>query len=93
VAGSCANELRIPTGRRHFRLERKHIHSTGELKLAMKLLLGQRADADQVRRSFFCAGDKEPSDKFVPVNEETIDWAYHLFDRMVIQPSWHIHFR
>ena len=93
MAGSCATELRIPTGRRHFRLERKLINSTDELKLAMKLLLGQRADTDQVRRSFFCSGDRESADKFVPVNEESIDWAYHVFDRMVFQPSWHIHFR
>ena len=93
MAGSSAHEHRVPMGHRNFYLERKLIYSTDELKLAMKLLLGQRADSDRVRRSFFCAGDREPTDKFVPVNEDTIDWAYHVLDRMVFQPSWQIHFR
>ena len=93
MAGSSADEHRISKCQRTFYLERKLIYSTEELKLAMKLLLGQRAESDRVRRSFFCGGDKDPDDKFVPVNEDTIDWAYHVLDRMVFQPSWQIHFR
>ena len=73
-------------------LQRKMIYSTGEVKLAMKLLLGLRNEAEQVRRSFF-SKDEGDGDKFVPVNEATIEWAYHVLDRMVFEPSWRIHIR
>ena len=74
-------------------LERKLIYSTNEVKLAMKLLLGQRANAEQVRRTFFTSHEDDESAKFVPVNAATLDWAYHVMDRMAFEPSWHINFR
>lgn len=71
-------------------LQRKMIYSTSEVKLAMKLLLGEKNDAKQVRRGFFSKEDGEGGDKFVPVNAATIAWAYHVFDRMSFEPSWRI---
>ena len=74
-------------------LERKLIYSTNEVKLAMKLLLGRRANAEQVRRSFFSEREDEADEKFVPVNDQTLEWAYHVMDRMAFEPSWKINFR
>jgi hypothetical protein len=74
-------------------LQRKLIYSTNEVKLAMKLLLGHRANAEQVRRSFFSGHDDDDDQKFVPVNDATLDWAYHVMDRMAFEPSWNINFR
>ena len=71
----------------------KLIYSTEDLKLAMKLLLGQRARSARARRNFFSTGDSEADDKFVPVNKDTINWAYHVLDRMVFEPSWRVRFR
>lgn len=71
-------------------LQRKLIYSTSEVKLAMKLLLGEKNEAERVRRGFFTREDGDGGDKFVPVNAETISWAYHVFDRMVFEPSWRI---
>jgi len=71
-------------------LQRKMIYSTSEVKLAMKLLLGEKNEANQVRRGFFSKEDGEGGDKFVPVNAATIAWAYHVFDRMSFEPSWRI---
>jgi len=71
-------------------LQRKMIYSTSEVKLAMKLLLGEKNEAKQVRRGFFSKEDGEGGDKFVPVNAATIAWAYHVFDRMSFEPSWRI---
>ncbi len=88
-----ANEQRVRKSHRHFYLERKLIYSTEELKLAMKLLLEKRARSPRVRRTFFSGVESVPDDKFVAVNKDTIDWAYHVLDRMVFQPSWQIHFR
>jgi hypothetical protein len=93
VVSSSANEQRVHKSHRHFYLERKLIYSTEELKLAMKLLLGQRAHSPRVRRTFFSGVESVPDDKFVAVNKDTIDWAYHVLDRMVFQPSWQIRFR
>ncbi|MEM7171282.1 MAG: hypothetical protein AAF530_14000 [Pseudomonadota bacterium] len=73
-------------------LERKLIYSTDEVKLAMKLLLGHRAEAETVRRNFFSGEDKKKhTNKFIPVNEDTLDWAYHVCDRMAFEPNWRIH--
>ena len=93
MASSSANEHRASKSHRFFYLERKLIYSTEELKLAMKLLLGKRAHSARVRRTFFSAGDSETDDKFVPVNKDTLDWAYHVLDRMVFEPSWRVRFR
>jgi hypothetical protein len=93
VASSSASEHCASKSHRYFYLERKLIYSTEELKLAMKLLLGQRARSARVRRNFFSTGDSEAGDKFVPVNKDTINWAYHVLDRMVFEPSWRVRFR
>ena len=69
------------------------IYSTDEVKLAMKLILGDHAEAPQVRRSFFSSGEGNCEGKFTPVNAETVDWAYHVFDRMIFQSHWQILFR
>ncbi len=74
-------------------MQRKLIYSTDEVKLAMKLILGERADATQVRRSFFSSGQGTYDAKFIPVNAETVEWAHHVFDRMVFHPHWKILFR
>ena len=75
-------------------LEKKLIYSTNEVKLAMKLLLGSRNNAEKIRRSFFANGEDEATaEKFIPVNDDTLDWAFHVFDRMVFEPSWRINFR
>lgn len=75
-------------------MEKKLIYSTDEVKLAMKLLLGSRNNAERVRRSFFAKNEDEAScEKFIPVNNHTLDWAFHVFDRMAFEPSWRINFR
>ena len=71
-------------------LERKMIYSTDEVRLAMKLILGERVEAPQVRRSFFAPSGGNCEAKFVPVNSETVDWAHHVFDRMVFEGHWQI---
>ena len=82
---ASAEPKALPSG-----LQRKIIYSTGDLKLAMKLILGRQAGAERIRRSFFSAEDGNGAARFVPVNDATIDWAHHVFDRMVYDSSWHI---
>ncbi len=90
AASAVAREPAAPSRSGGPLLQRKMIYSTSEVKLAMKLLLGEKNEATQVRRGFFSREDGESGDKFVPVNAATIAWAYHVFDRMVFEPSWRI---
>ena len=90
AASALARESAAESKSSGLLLQRKMIYSTSEVKLAMKLLLGERNEAKQVRRGFFSNEDGEGGDKFVPVNATTIAWAYHVFDRMSFEPSWRI---
>ncbi len=73
-------------------LVQKSVYSASEVQLAMRLMLAKRSNAKRVLNRTILSGEEEVSYEHIPVTGDNLDWAYHVFEKMVYTPSWHVVF-
>ncbi len=73
-------------------LVRKSVYSASEVQLAMRLMLAKRSNAKRVLNRTILSDGVEVSYEHIPVTGDNLDWAYHVFEKMVYTPSWDVVF-